>query len=117
MVVSSAKVTILISWSPICISLIILSALMKLTSTSIAIIYNSMESRRPWQTCIMVKWSHRRLFISILDSILVYHVNEFVSLSKLMQSRKDKISSNDITERLLFSLFDTSIMSQIVERV
>ena len=34
-----------------------------------------------------------------------------------MQSRKDKINSKDITERFLFSLFDTSIMSQIVERV
>ena len=32
-----------------------------------------------------------------------------------MQSRKDKINSNDITERFLFSLFDTSIMSQIAE--
>ena len=54
MVVSSAKFTILISWSPICIPLIILSVLMKLTSISIAIMYNSMESRHPWRTCIMV---------------------------------------------------------------
>ena len=48
MVVLSAKFTILISWSPICIPLIILSVLMKLASTSIAIMYNSMESRHPW---------------------------------------------------------------------
>ena len=34
-----------------------------------------------------------------------------------MQSRKDKINSNDITEGFLFSLFDTSIMSQIAEGV
>ena len=55
-------------------------------------------------------------FTLILDSILVY-VNEFVSISELMQSRKDKINSKDITERFLFSLFDSSIMTQIVERV
>ena len=34
-----------------------------------------------------------------------------------MQSKKDKISSKDIAERFLFSLFDSSIMTQIVERV
>ena len=34
-----------------------------------------------------------------------------------MQSRKDKVNSKDITERFLFSLFDSSIMAQIVERV
>ena len=76
MVVSSAKFTILISWSPICIPLIILSVLMKLTSTSIAIMYNSMESRHPWRTRIIVKGSDRRPFNLILDSMLVYHVNQ-----------------------------------------
>ena len=44
-------------------------------------------------------------------------MNEFVSISELMQIRKDKINSKDITERFLFSLFDSSIMTQIVERV
>ena len=34
-----------------------------------------------------------------------------------MQIRKDKINSKDITERFLFSLFDSSIMTQIVKRV
>ena len=34
-----------------------------------------------------------------------------------MQSIKDKINSKDITERFLFSLFDSSIMTQIVERM
>ena len=34
-----------------------------------------------------------------------------------MQSRKDKINSKNITEGSLFSLFDTSVMSQIGERV
>ena len=40
------------------------------------------------------------------------HVNEFVSISELTQSRKDKINSRDITER-----FDSSVMLQIAERV
>ena len=43
-------------------------------------------------------------------------MNEFVSISELMQSRKDKINSKDITERFSFSLFDSSVMSQITER-
>ena len=72
MVVLSVKFTILISWSPICIPLILLSALMRLASTSAAVLYNSMESRHPWRTHIGVKRSDRRPFISILDSILVY---------------------------------------------
>ena len=38
-------------------------------------------------------------------------------MSELMQSRKDKINSKDITEIFLFSLFDSSTMSQIVERM
>ena len=49
-------------------------------------------------------------------SINVNHVNEFVCISKLMQSRK-KIESKDIREIFLFSLFGTTIMSQIEERV
>ena len=39
------------------------------------------------------------------------HVNEFVSASQLSQSRNDKIPSNSIKG------FDTSIMSQVIERV
>ena len=57
---------------PICIPLILLSALLRLESTSVAILYNSMESRHPWRTHIGVKGSDRRPFILILDSILVY---------------------------------------------
>ena len=76
MVVLSAEFTILIWWSSTNIPLIILSVLMKLASTSIAIMYNSTDSRHPWQTCIMVKGSDRGLFILILDSILVYHMNQ-----------------------------------------
>ena len=51
------------------------------------------------------------------------HTNEFCSISKHLQDRKDKIpihSTNDfddITERFLFSLFDTSTTSQIIESV
>ena len=71
MMVLSVKFTILISWSPICIPLILLSALMRLANTSAAILYNSIDSRHPWQTHIGVKWSDRRPFILILDSILV----------------------------------------------
>ena len=44
-------------------------------------------------------------------------MNEFVLISELMQSRKDKINSKDIAERFLFSLFDPSIKTQIVERM
>ena len=70
MVVLSAKFTILTSWYPICIPLILLSALMRLGSTSAAMLYNSMDSRQPWRTQ-GVKVSDRRPFILILDSILV----------------------------------------------
>ena len=72
MVVLSVKFTILISWSPICIPLILLSALMRLASTSAAILYNSLDSWHHWRTHIGVKGSDRRPFILILDSILVY---------------------------------------------
>ena len=74
--VSSTKFTILISWSLICIPLVILSVLMKLVSILIAIMYNSMESRQTWPTRVMVKRLGRRLFILNLDSISVYHVSE-----------------------------------------
>ena len=47
MVVSSAKLIILISWSSICIPLIILLALMKLANTSATIMYKSIENKRP----------------------------------------------------------------------
>ena len=101
-------------------SFILLSALMRLASTSAAILYNSLDSWHHWRTHIGVKGSDWRPCILILDSILVYatwNVNEFVSISELMQSRKNKINSKDITERFLFTLFDSSMMTQIVERV
>ena len=72
MVVLSVKFTILISWSSICIPLILLSALMRLASTSAAVLYNNLDSWHHWWTHIGVKGSNRRLFILILDLILVY---------------------------------------------
>ena len=38
-------------------------------------------------------------------------------MSEPTQRRKDKSNSKDITERFLFSLFDSTVMSQIAERV
>ena len=70
---SSAKFTILISWSPICVPLILLLTLMKVASTSAAVMYKSIENRHPWQTSrVRVKGSDRKPFILILDWILVY---------------------------------------------
>ena len=118
MVVLSSKITILISWSHICIPLIILSALMKLESTLAAILYNSIGSRHPWWTNVRIKGSDRRPFILIIDSILVYAtLMMWMNLSLQMQSKRDKINSKETTERFLFNLFDSSVMSQIVQRV
>ena len=44
-------------------------------------------------------------------------MNEFVSISEVTQSRKIKSTLNDVTGRFLFSLFDSSVMLQIAERV
>ena len=72
MVVLSLKFIMLISWSPVCIPLIFLSALMRLASTSVAVLFNNFDSWHHWWTYIGVKESDRRPFILILDSILVY---------------------------------------------
>ena len=72
MVVLSIKFTNLISWSPICIPLILLSALMRLASTSAAIWYNSLDSCHQWRIHIGVKGSDRRPCVLILGSRLVY---------------------------------------------
>ena len=70
---SSAKFTNFISWSPIFTPFILLSASMKLASTSAAIIYYTNESVHLWWTpCIRVKGSDRTPFILILDWMLVY---------------------------------------------
>ena len=65
MVVLPVKFTIWISCSPLCIPLIFLSALMKLTS--VTVLYNSMDSRHPWRMNIRIKGSDSRPFILILD--------------------------------------------------
>ena len=72
MMVLSVKFTILISWSPICIPLILLSALMRLASTSAAILCYSLNNWHHWRAHIGVKGSGRRPCTLILDSILVY---------------------------------------------
>ena len=73
---------ILISWSPIYIPLILLLALMKLASTSAAIIYKRIEHRHPWQTSrVRVKGSERRPFTLILDWILVIPLTMWMNLS------------------------------------
>ena len=109
MMVLSVKFTILISWSPICIPLILLSALMRLASISAAVLYNNLDSWHYWQTHIGVKGSNRRPFILILDSILVYatsNVNEFVSISEVMQSKKDKTTPR-ILQKDFYSVYLT----------
>ena len=72
MMVLSVKFTILILWFPICIPLILLSALMRLAGTSAAVLYNNLDILHHWRTHIGVKGSNRRPFILILDLILVY---------------------------------------------
>ena len=72
MVVLSVKFTILISWSPICIPSILLSALITLASTSAAISYNSSDSWHHWRAHWGIKGSDRRPCILILDLIFVY---------------------------------------------
>ena len=110
MVALSIKFTILISWFPICIPLILLSALMRLASTSAAILYNSMDSRHPWRTHIGVKGSDRRLFILILDSILVYATeNMWMNLSPYPNLGKaEKIKSTlRILQKGFYSVYFT----------
>ena len=61
----------------------------------------------------------RRPFILILDSMLVYATSMMrMNLSPYPNLCKaKKIKSTLSTERFLFSLFDSSVMSQIAERV
>ena len=102
MVVLSVKFTILISSSPICIPLILLSALMRLSITSATIFYNSLDSRHPWRTNIRNKGSDRRPLILILDSILVYAtLIMWINLSPYRNLYK--VNSKDITKIFLFS--------------
>ena len=109
MVVLSVKFTILISGSPICISLILLSALMRLASTSAAVLYNNLDSWHHWRTHIGVKGSNTRPFILILDSILVYATCVWMNLSPYPNFCKaKKIKSNTrILQKHFYSVYLT----------
>ena len=72
MLVLSVKFTLLFSGSPICIPLILLSELMRLAGTSVAVLHNNLDSRHHWRTHTGVRGSKRRPFVLILDSILVF---------------------------------------------
>ena len=61
-----------------------------------------------------VKGPDKSPLILISDSISVYKI---FSISELLQSRKYKINPKDITERFWLSLFHSSVISQIVEKV
>ena len=67
-VVPSAKLTILISWFPIWTLFTLVSAIIKLESTSAAMMYSNIESGHPWRTPrIRAKGLERGPFIFILD--------------------------------------------------
>ena len=94
----------------ICIPLILLSTLMRLASTSVVILYNSMDSRHPWRTHVGVKGSDRRPFVLILDSILVYATyNMWMNLSpypNLCKAEKIK-STPRILQKDFYSVYLT----------
>ena len=77
--------------------------LMKLASTSAAIMYNSMENKQPWQTSqASVKGSDRRPFISILHSILVYASSTtWMNLSPYLKLRKAEKLKSQWTLKIL----------------
>ena len=104
MVVLSTKFTILNSWSPICITLILLSVSMKLASMSAAVMDSSIESGHPWWTLrIWVKGSDRRPFILILGWILVYvTLIMWTNLSPYPNfCKEEKIKSQSIQSKFL----------------
>ena len=71
-VVPSAKFTILILWSTICIPLILVLTSMKIASTSAAIMHDNIKSEQScWNFRMIVKDLDRRPFILILDWILM----------------------------------------------
>ena len=110
MMILSAKFTILIPWSPICIPLILLSALAKLASTSTAILYKIIKSRHPWRTHTKVKGSDMRRFMLILDSMLIYVTqNMWMNLSpypNLCNAEKIKATVR-ILEKDFYSVYLT----------
>ena len=115
MVVSSAKFTILMVIYLYSFNLFI--GFNKTGSTSVTIMCKSIENTYPLANFSIkgTRITQETIYFNFRLDISVYifnDVNEFVSISELMQSRKVKIpiNSKDITERFLFSLLDTSIM-------
>ena len=81
-----------------------LLVLMKLASTSAAIMYKSIENRHPWQSShVKVEGSDRRPFILILDWILVYTslTMSWMDLSPYPNLRKAEMSKSQLTLRIL----------------
>ena len=92
---------------------------MKFSSTSAILTYNSIES---WHSCrtssIRAKGSNKRPFLLLLDFILV-NTTSILWMNRLQRRTfaKQKIKNcSQIYQRFLFSLFGTSIVSQMVER-
>ena len=119
MVVSSAKFTISISSSPICIPLIFLLTLKKLASTSVTIMFKSIENRHPWETSrVRVKGSDRRPFILIFHWILVY-----TSLTMWMNlppnpnlSKAEKLKSQSTLRILQKDFFSVYLTHQLCNK-
>ena len=72
---------------------------MKLASTLVTIMYNSIKSGRPWQTFhLKVKKSDRRSFILILDWVLVNATLIMsINLSPDMTAMADMIPVLEVT--------------------
>ena len=93
---------------------------MKLASTAVKILCNSMESRHPWRTNIRNKGSDKMPFILILDSILVYAtLIMWMNLSPYPNLRKaEKITSTlRILQEDFYSVCLTHQLLQIAEKV
>ena len=94
-----SKIYCLISWSPICTLLILASASMKMASTSIAVIYNSIESGRAWWTPhVKVKGSDRRSFTLVLDWILCTQLQscEWICLHSQTYKAQNKLANKNL---------------------
>ena len=121
MVVLSAKLTILISWSLIRIPLILLSALMKLSSTSAAILYNSIENIHPWQTHIRVKGSNRRPFTLIFDSIsyewICFHIQTYAKQKRYKSKSTLRILQKDFYRFIWLSSYVTNSRKSVYSKV
>ena len=126
MLVSLAKFTILISWSPICIPLIFVPGSMKIANTSVTIMHHNIENGQPCRDLqmntkeldILTIYSYFRLEI---DGSHLSHVNEFILVIELTEKNEipEKLKSQatrsnaltkakEITARGLSNVFDRS---------